>query len=138
MRKNCIVIWYVDYCSILFKDKKTIDTLIKIYQKFKLNYEGGVKSHLGINFSKYSNRTITMRKTAIINKILNRLAIRNEYKKHDTPAIVILTKYEDGNVRKHEWQYWSVIGIKKCLAGTTRPDNIFAVHQCAKYSIDPK
>ena len=43
-----------------------------------------------------------MRKTAIINKILNRLAIRNEYKKHDTPAIVILTKYEDGNVRKQK------------------------------------
>ena len=24
------------------------------------------------------------------------------------------------------------------LAGTTRPDILFSVHQCAKYSIDPK
>ena len=24
------------------------------------------------------------------------------------------------------------------ISGTTRPDILFAVHQCAKYSIDPK
>ena len=29
---------------------------------------------------------------------------------HDTPAKVILTKHEDGNRRKKEWHYRSVIG----------------------------
>ena len=31
-----------------------------------------------------------------------------------------------------------MIGKKNYLAVTIRPDIIFAVHQCAKYSIDPK
>ena len=32
----------------------------------------------------------------------------------------------------------SVIGRINYLPGTTRPDIVFAVHQCAKYSVDPK
>ena len=31
-----------------------------------------------------------------------------------------------------------MIGKINYLAVTTRPDIVFAVHQCAKYSVDPK
>ena len=31
-----------------------------------------------------------------------------------------------------------MIGQINYLTGTTRPDIIFSMHQCAKYSIDPK
>ena len=57
---------------------------------------------------------------------------------HDTPENVILTKHEYGNGRKKEWQYCSVIVQMNYLSGTTRPDILFSMHQCAKYSIDPK
>ena len=57
---------------------------------------------------------------------------------HDTPANVILTKDEYVNWRKQERHYSSVIGQMNYLDGTTRLDIIFSVHQCAKYSIDPK
>ena len=46
---------------------------------------------------------------AVINKILNILGICNELKMHDAPANVILIEYEDGNRRKKELQYRSVI-----------------------------
>ena len=49
-----------------------------------------------------------------------------------------MKKDEDGNGRKQEWHYPSVIGQMNYLSGTTRPDIFFAVHQCAKYSIYPK
>ena len=57
---------------------------------------------------------------------------------HDTPENVILTKHEYGNGRKEEWQYCSVIVQMNYLSGTTRPDILFSMHQCAKYSIYPK
>ena len=56
----------------------------------------------------------------------------------DTLANVILTRDEDGNGRKQEWHYRSLIGQMNYLSGTTRPDIIFAVHQCEKYSTDTK
>ena len=59
-------------------------------------------------------------------------------KLQDSPENVILIKYEDGNGRKQEWNYHSVISQMNYLARTTRPDILFAVHQCAKYSIDTK
>ena len=77
---------------------------------------------------KYPNGTINIIQPAIINKILNSLAISNESKMHDKPENFILTKDEDRNERKKEWHYCSVIGKINYLSGTTRPDIIFYVH----------
>ena len=133
------MIFYVDNFCIFSKDKETIDTILKNLSKtFNLIDEGDVKSYLGMNVSKDPNGTITMSQPEIINKILNSLGICDESKMHDTPANFILTKYEDGNGRKREWHYRSVIGQMTYLAGTTKPDIIFAVNQCVKYIIYPK
>ena len=55
-----------------------------------------------------------------------------------TPATNILTKDEDGEMREHDWNYRSVIGMLGYLQQTTRPDISFAVHQCARFSNHPK
>ena len=109
----CIFIFYVDDCCIFFKDEDTIDTLLKnISKTFKLTYEGGVKYYLGTNVRIDLHGSITTIKPETIDKILNKLGICDEWKIHDTPENVILTKYEDGNGRNQEWHYSSVIGHK--------------------------
>ena len=139
VRNNCNVIFYVDDCCIWSKDKETIDSLLKILSKtFKLTNEGGFKSYLGKNVIKDPNGYITMSQPEIIDKIFNSLWICDESKMFDTPANVILKGELYGYGRKQEWQYCSVIGKMNYLAWTTRPDIIFAVHQCPKYSLDPK
>ena len=57
---------------------------------------------------------------------------------HDSPENDILTRDEDKNGRNQEWHYCSVIGQMNYIYGTARPYNIFAVYQCAKYSIYAK
>ena len=95
------MIFYVDDCCILSKDKETIDALLKnISKPFKQTDEGDVKYYLGMDFRKYPNGTITMNQPEIIDKILNSLGICDESKMHDTPENIILTRYEDGNRRK--------------------------------------
>ena len=86
VRNNCIVIFYVDDCFIFSKYKDTIDTLLKnVSNTFKLTYEVGVKSNIGVNSIKDPNGTITMIQPAIIYKILNSLGICDESKMYDTP-----------------------------------------------------
>ena len=83
------MIFYVDDCCILSKDREAIDALlINLSKTFKLTDEGGVKSYLNMNVNKNPNGTITM----------------------SQPENVILTKYEDGNEKNQEWNNRSVIG----------------------------
>ena len=101
MGNNLILVCYIDDCCILFKDKETIDALLKNLSKiFNLTDKGGVKSYLVMNVGKDPNGTITMSQPAIIDKILNSLGICDESKMHDTPSNVILTNNEDVNRRK--------------------------------------
>ena len=65
---------------------------------------------------------------ANIDNILNILGICDESKMHDTPANIILIKDETGTEEKRKRHYCSVIGQMNCLAGTIRPDIIFAMH----------
>ena len=40
--------------------------------------------------------------------------------------------------RKHAWNYRQVVGMLNYLSGTTRPDITMAVHQAARFCIDPR
>ncbi len=40
--------------------------------------------------------------------------------------------------RDQQWNYRSVIGMLMFLASSTRPDILFAVHQCAKFNSSPR
>ena len=37
-----------------------------------------------------------------------------------------------------EWNYWSIVGMLLYLSGSSRPDIAYAVHQCARFSHNPK
>ena len=44
----------------------------------------------------------------------------------------------NGESAKEKWLYGSVIGMMLYLAGNSRPDISFAVHQCARFTHTPK
>ena len=58
----------------------------------------------------------------------------------DTPAVYkeILHKDTDGPERKQTWNYRSIIRMLNYLAASTRSDILFAVHQCTRFSANPK
>jgi len=64
---------------------------------------------------------------------------REYVKPHYTPAVdPPLGRDEDGSASNVTWSYRSVIGSLLYLANNTRPDIMFAVHQAARFSSDPK
>ena len=141
MRDDAIIVSYVDDCLIFSKDKEKIDQLLKNLRKtFNLTDEGSdVNVFLGIKVDKGENGSITMMQPALIQRILKDLSLLDgNCKLHDTPANVVLTKTLSGDERNQTWNYRSIIGMMMFLASSTRPDILFAVHQCAKFNSCPK
>ena len=87
------------------------------------------------------NGTVTMSQTFLIARIIELLgdAVKEANIK-DTPAVYkeILHKDDKGPECKQSWNYRSAIGMLNYLAASTRPDILFAVHQCARFSVNPR
>ena len=87
--------------------KDTIYALLKnLSNTCKRTDEGNVKSYIGMNVRKNPNGTITM----------------------SQPEHFILTKDDDGNGRKQEWFYRSVIGHEYISLSNIMRDLIQLIH----------
>ena len=58
--------------------------------------------------------------------------------KSDSAETIPLGKDVDGGPCMETWDYRSVVGIMLYLAGSSRPDISYDVHQCARFSHGPK
>ena len=75
----------------------------------------------------------------LINSVLSDLGLTNKSKSADTPApnTVLLHKHAGAEPHAEPWDYRSVIGKLIFLEKSTRPELAFAVHQCARFSVNP-
>jgi hypothetical protein len=142
-KEGITLISWVDDCLIFAKNKELADKLIKDLQRdFTLSEEEDVSAYLGVKMEiDNDNNTVTMSQPFLIDRIIELLgdAVKEANVK-DTPAVYkeILHKDEMGPERKQSWKYRSAIGMLNFLAASTRPDCLYAVHQCARFSADPK
>ena len=77
----------------------------------------------------------------LIESILKDLKLNNKNATgRKTPALktVLLHKDENGKVFNNDFHYRSVKGKLNYLEKSTRPDIAYAVHQCARFSSNPK
>jgi hypothetical protein len=140
LRKDCILLVYVDDCLIFSPTNTTIDDLIKsLSTKFLLQDEGDVSAFLGVQVSKDSStKTITLSQPGLIEQVIRDVGLEQHSKGKDTPADTILHQDPDGAPRQLNWNYRSIIGKLNYIANNTRPDISMAVHQCARFTSNPK
>lgn len=140
-KKGIMILVYVDDCLIFSKDQKLTEETYQCLKKdFDLNDEGSIDKYLGIDIKRQKNGTIHLTQPSLHNQIVESMpGISNSNPKY-TPAIAkeLLHKDVEGQVRKNNWNYRSVVGMLNYLASSTRPDIQFAVHQCACFCNDPK
>jgi len=138
-----ILVCYVDDCLIFSKSLADVNRLIaNLQQTFVLTDEGDVSAYLSIQIVKIKDDngkdTLTMHQPHFTQRILQTMKLMDQ-RTHDTPAEPrkLLTKDIDGEQCRYEWSYRSVISMCNYLC-MTRPEILFAVHQCAWFSIDPR
>jgi len=142
--KNLILIVYVDDVLIFSKKNVWIDIFLKSLfdgdEKFELTDEGDIDKYLGVDVNKVDDGVFELRQPFLIKRIIDELNLSLvDSQKRPTPvAKPLLHKDLQGKPRVKKWKYRSIIGILTYLQGISRPDISMAVHQCARFSNDPK
>ena len=141
IKKNIVCVIYVDDTLFFAKDQSIIDTHIDALKglDFDLTDEGDVDAFLGVKVDQQIDSSLKMSQPDLIQRIIALVGLDSSSKMHKTPAISPpLHAHEHGAPREETWSYRSAIGMLLYLAKNTRPDIEYAVHQCARFQINPK
>jgi hypothetical protein len=140
--KDMIIVLYTDDCLLYARDTKDIDSFVKTLRdnyKLTLNDLDPIDDFLGIHFSHQDNGELHMSQTGLIDAVTESAHIpKSRLTNTPTPATAILHPATEGLARQESWNYSSVIGQLNYLAQNSRPDISLAVHQCERFSKEPK
>ena len=108
-------------------------------QMFDIEDRGNVSYYLGINFERQYNGIIKLLKPQIIDKIIRDVGIeKHQSRPTPAPSTKILHQDLEGKLSKGYFGYRSVVGNINFIKKGFRPDIAYAIHQCARFSIDPR
>jgi hypothetical protein len=79
-----------------------------------------------------------MTQTGLINKIIKLAGLENANPTYTPAERIPLGPCLDDPPHEEKWGYASMIGCLNYLANNSRPDIQFAVHQCARYTHNPR
>jgi hypothetical protein len=107
--------------------------------KLTLNDPYPIDDFLGIHFSHQDNGELHMSQTGLIDAVPESAHIpKGRLRNTLTPATAILHADTDGLARQESWNYPSLIKQLNYLAQNSRPYISFTVHQCPRFSKEPK
>jgi Reverse transcriptase (RNA-dependent DNA polymerase) len=132
---------YVDDGIFVSPDDNQLAEELKVLQEnFKVSVEGTLSDYVGVNIERTEDNKIHMSQPNIIRSILKELNFTDDTKSQSTPAYssTVLKHGKDLESHKADWNYRRVIGKSNFLCSSCRPDIACAVHQCARFSADPR
>ena len=148
LKDKIICAIYVDDTIFLSESDEIIDKHISALKalNFDLTDEGDIDAFLGVQVERSLNKKtgkvshIKMSQPGLTQTICETLGLKpKESQGKETPASSPpLHAHENGAERIEKWNYRSVIGMLIYLARNTRPDIEYAVHQCARFQLNPK
>jgi hypothetical protein len=143
-RDDIIFIVYVDDGIFLGPNDQSLNNVIHEISAAGLDIEdqGHPADYVGVTITKHSNGCVEFTQRALIDAIINDVNIGDAYTKPvPAKATQQLHAFKDSPRFDHcdfNFNYRSVTGKLNYLTQTSRSDLLFATHQVAKYSSDPR
>jgi hypothetical protein len=120
-----------------------LDAVFKELQNnFSVSDEGEISDYLGIRVMKLPDGRMMFTQPHLIDSILADCGLEKQNAKpRDTPALsskILLRDKHGIPWPDKKWKYRSVISKLNFLKKSTSPDIAYAVHQCARFTAEPK
>ncbi len=138
---DMVVVTYVDDCLFFGRDQAKIDDMINKLKSdgFALTIEDDVYAFLGVELNRNeATGEVELRQKGLIEKILKTCGMQDCNKKATPCNKEPLGTDANGPRCQESWDYASVVGMLMYLCSNSRPDIQFAVHQCARFTHNPR
>jgi hypothetical protein len=140
---NAAYALYTDDSKLAGPDPQEQDKIIEDMREASLDItvEGNLSDFLGVKIAKEPDGTYHLTQPHLIDSMLKDLRLEgDDTKVKDTPArsSTILKSHVNSADFDNNFNYRSVIRKLNYLEKCTRPDILYAVHQCARFMINPK
>jgi Reverse transcriptase (RNA-dependent DNA polymerase) len=151
-RKDVALLIYTDDGILIGPSPGDLDAIIELleapvvtggkqtHRAFNITDEGTLDEYLGVKVEHLPNGTIKLSQPQLIQQNLNDLGFNERTTIKDSPAASTVRLHRDtsGKPYSDEWHYRSIIGKLNFLEKSTRPDIAYAVHQYARFCLEPK
>ena len=140
LHSKIIALVYVDDCLFFSPNEQDILEMIKNLKLANHHFEieNDVAGYLGVSIVHHNNGSIELSQKGLIQRIITAAKLENATPKHTPSDTVPLPSDRSGTAYSETFNYASLIGMLIYLAGHTRPDIAYAVHQCARFTFAPK
>jgi hypothetical protein len=131
----------LDDCLFFGPDLGAIDGFIGELEQqgFALTKEEDIYAFLGIQLDHNSSTgTYTLSQERLIKKVLKTTGMEDCNSKSSAARVAPLGIDADGAPFSEKWNHAPVIGMLLYLSSNSRPDIQFAVHQCARFTYNPR
>jgi hypothetical protein len=138
-KNNCVFVVYVDDAIIVSPDQAIIDGVIRGLENLGLDLErmGSMSDFLGVKITQLEDGTLELTQPSLIQRLIELLGL-TQARPVSTPADGGLGKCSKDPPANGDFNYRSAIGMAMFLTNNTRLDCAMAVHQCARFSSDPR
>jgi Reverse transcriptase (RNA-dependent DNA polymerase) len=140
---KAMYILYTDDSILTGPDEQELDNIVQRMNEIglKITCDGGIEDFLGINIDRKKDGSFVLTQKRLIDSILKDLGLDRTNvlpKLTPTASSKVLSKHPESDAFDGHFHYRSVIGKLNYLEKSTRPDIAYAVHQCARFTTDPR
>ena len=143
-RGSVVFLVYIDDCIVFGPRDQSIDQVVTdlraCSRQFTVDDLGDVVDFLGIQVQKQDDGSILLTQPQLIDSIIKDLHLQTSSNGKKMPSVTtsLLHKDANGPAMTPDFHYRSVIGKLNFLEKSTRPNISISVHQCARFSENPK
>lgn len=134
----CIV--YLDDCLFYSPSQQHIDIVFDEMRKTDLGFkiENELAGFLGVKVNHREDGSIELLQTGLIDRVISALGLEEANAKAIPAEHNPLVSDDDGEEQNEHFNYASVVGMLMYLTGSSQPELAFSVHQCARFTHNPK
>ena len=143
-RGTAIYVLYTDDSILAGPDQQELEQVVKDMKEvgLDLTVEGTVEDFLGVHIHRDTKAgTFVLTQRRLIDSILEELGLnKDNVTTKSTPgsSSKLLSRHPNSDPFDNHFHYRRIIGKLNFLEKSTRADLAYPVHQCARFSADPK